>query len=200
MKIEPRDQASWKSLSFHVKLRSTPLIRGSFDPYYSTSSLWSCGLLVSKLPECLSAYAEVSSPPSIATRKLTPLPEAICAGKHAIAEYLIQHEGFQLLELATKPHQRITDEPDDDLLLQAPDRKDREGPSDFVFDTPEALLDFVTKRWQEKWVTTDIADGQTLDRFLLRPFFLLVSVDAPVSLRWKRFSDRYVAPSQHDLK
>jgi dCMP deaminase len=112
---------------------------------------------------------------------------------------LIQHEGFQLLELATKPTQRITDEPDDDLRLQASeikknrDRKDRDGQSELVFDTPEALLDFVTKRWQEKWVTTDIADGLTLDRFLLRPFFLLVSVDAPVSLRWKRFSDRFVA-------
>lgn len=133
------------------------------------------------------------------TRELTPHSIAICAGKHAIAEYLIQHEGFQLLELATKPIQRITDEPDDDLRLQASeirknrDRKDRDGQSELVFDTPEDLLDFVTKRWQEKWVTTDIADGSTLDRFLLRPFFLLVSVDAPVSLRWKRFSDRFVA-------
>ncbi|KAJ5123453.1 Deoxycytidylate deaminase, partial [Penicillium atrosanguineum] len=55
---------------------------------------------------------------------------------------------------------------------------------------PDSLLDFATKRWQERWVTTDIANGETLNRFLLRPFFLLVSVDAPVSLRWKRFSDR----------
>lgn len=64
--------------------------------------------------------------------------------------------------------------------------------SEFVFDTADSLLDFATKRWQERWVTTDIANGETLDRFLLRPFFLLVSVDAPVSLRWKRFSDRFV--------
>jgi dCMP deaminase len=111
---------------------------------------------------------------------------------------LIEHEGFQLLELATKPTQHITDEPEDDLRFQASeirktrDRKDRDAQSDLVFDTSEAMLDFVTKRWQEKWVTTDIADVLTLDRFLLRPFFLLVSVDAPVSLRWKRFSDRFV--------
>lgn len=52
----------------------------------------------------------------------------------------------------------------------------------------------MTKHWQQRWVTTDIADGETLDRFILRPFFLLVSVDAPVSLRWKRFSDRFVVP------
>lgn len=137
--------------------------------------------------------------PRLPTCGLTSSAIAICAGKHAIAEYLIQYEGFQLLELATKPSQRITDEPDDDLRFQASeirtnrDRKERDAQSELVFDTSEALLDFVTKRWREKWVTTDIADGLTLDRFLLRPFFLLVSVDAPVSLRWKRFSDRFVA-------
>ncbi|KAJ5102862.1 histidine biosynthesis bifunctional protein hisB [Penicillium argentinense] len=115
----------------------------------------------------------------------------ICAGKHAIAEYLIQHQGFQLLELASQSPHRITDQPDDHLRLQASQiGKKGNTPSEFVFETAESLLDFVTKRWQERWVTTDIADGATLDRFILRPFFLLVSVDAPVSLRWKRFSDR----------
>ena len=105
----------------------------------------------------------------------------------------MQQQGFQLLELINKPHHRITDEPDDDLRLQASDiRKTGEPQSELVFETPDALLDFATKRWQERWVTTDITEGATLDRFILRPFFLLVSVDAPVSLRWKRFSDRFV--------
>lgn len=98
------------------------------------------------------------------------------------------------MELTSKPPHRITDEPNDELRLQASDiRKGGGAQAEFVFDTADALLDFATKRWQERWVTTDIADGATLDRFLLRPFFLLVSVDAPVSLRWKRFSDRFVA-------
>jgi dCMP deaminase len=52
------------------------------------------------------------------------------------------------------------------------------------------LIEFVTKRWEERWIITNIWDHLTLEQFLLRPFFLLVSVDAPVSLRWKRFSDR----------
>ncbi|KAJ5101472.1 hypothetical protein NUU61_003694 [Penicillium alfredii] len=117
--------------------------------------------------------------------------KGICAGKHAIAEYLIQ-QGFQLLELTSKSHHRITDEPDDDLRLQASDirKKGDAQVSELVFENADSLLDFATKRWQDRWVTTDIADGLTLDRFLLRPFFLLVSVDAPVSLRWKRFTDR----------
>lgn len=61
-----------------------------------------------------------------------------------------------------------------------------------MFETADALLEFVTKQWRERWVTTDITDTATLDRFIVRPFFLLVSVDAPVSLRWKRFTDRFV--------
>ena len=66
--------------------------------------------------------------------------------------------------------------------------EDRRG---FSFSTVDSLLDFVTKRWQEHWVTTDIWDEDVLDRLVRRPFFLLVSINAPVSLRWKRFTHRY---------
>lgn len=59
-----------------------------------------------------------------------------------------------------------------------------------TFQDVDALLDFVTLRWQERWVTTDIWDDKVVDALLRRPFFLLVSVDAPVSVRWKRFTDR----------
>jgi dCMP deaminase len=62
-----------------------------------------------------------------------------------------------------------------------------------VFPDVDTLLDFVTLRWKERWVTTDIWDDQVVDALLRRPFFLLVSVDAPVSVRWKRFTDRCAA-------
>jgi dCMP deaminase len=58
------------------------------------------------------------------------------------------------------------------------------------FEHAEALLDFVTKRWRERWVTTDIWDESVLDILQKRPFFLLISVDAPVSVRWERFKAR----------
>ena len=123
----------------------------------------------------------------------------ICAGKHAIAEYLAQHQGFQLLELKTKVH--ASEGPGEDLLLQAADSqwKSSTPSANLVFDDVDALLEFVTKKWQDRWVTTDICDATTLERLLIRPFFLLVSVDAPVSLRWKRFSDRYDSKTKsHD--
>ena len=62
------------------------------------------------------------------------------------------------------------------------------------FRTADALLDYVTARWKEHWVTTDVWDEEVLDVFLRRPFFLLVSVDAPVTLRYERFKSRYVEP------
>ncbi|KAK9639837.1 Deoxycytidine monophosphate (dCMP) deaminase [Aspergillus fumigatus] len=113
----------------------------------------------------------------------------ICSGKHAIADYLIEHQEFKLLELNNKHYPRITDDPEDDLRLQASELSNKRN-SEFTFDSVESLLDFATKRWKERWVTTDILDTATIERFLQRPFFLLVSVDAPVSLRWKRFTDR----------
>ena len=51
----------------------------------------------------------------------------------------------------------------------------------------------MTLRWRERWVTTDIWDDKVVDALLRRPFFLLVSVDAPVSVRWQRFNDRCAA-------
>ena len=71
--------------------------------------------------------------------------------------------------------------------------EDGEDAEDAVsFRTAEALLDYVTARWREHWVTTDVWDEEVLDVFLRRPFFLLVSVDAPVTMRWERFKARYV--------
>jgi len=62
--------------------------------------------------------------------------------------------------------------------------------SEHIFSTADDLLDFVTKRWKERWVTTDIHTEAILDKLFRRPFFILVSVDAPVSVRWKRFQTR----------
>lgn len=121
----------------------------------------------------------------------------ICAGKHAIAEYLIHEQGFQLLQLANKNPLPISNEPRDPLhldTLEEIEEKSLPGHNDeTVFETVDSLLDFVTKRWTGRWVTTDIWDHTTLDRLLIRPFFLLVSVDAPVSLRWQRFRDRWAS-------
>ncbi|RDW74744.1 deoxycytidine monophosphate deaminase [Aspergillus mulundensis] len=112
----------------------------------------------------------------------------ICSGKHAVADYLIQHQNFRRLEVKNSALPEAIDDP----RLQAPDSSNNANgeASSIEFETFGSLLDFATKRWQEPWVTTHIGNASTIDRFLQRPFFLLVSVDAPISLRWKRFANR----------
>ncbi|KAI9167770.1 Deoxycytidylate deaminase [Paramyrothecium foliicola] len=58
------------------------------------------------------------------------------------------------------------------------------------FDTPEEMLDFVTRRWRSRFVTTDIPTEAVLDVYTRRPFFLLLSIDAPLTVRWQRFRQR----------
>jgi dCMP deaminase len=97
----------------------------------------------------------------------------ICAGKHTIAQYLVDHHAFKELHL----HQALANPSTDE----------------HTFESVSDLVDFVTKRWRERWVTTDIYNESILDILVRRPFFILISVDAPVSVRWKRFQKRLSA-------
>ncbi|KAI5310024.1 Deoxycytidine monophosphate (dCMP) deaminase, partial [Ascosphaera atra] len=60
-----------------------------------------------------------------------------------------------------------------------------------VFGNAQELRNYVVPRWRERFVTTHIWDDVTFEGFLLLPFFFLVSVDAPVTVRWERFVQRY---------
>ncbi|KAL4948334.1 cytidine deaminase-like protein [Aspergillus filifer] len=120
---------------------------------------------------------------------LVGLCGGICSGKNTVAEYLVQQQNFRLLELKSGTPPEAGDDP---RLRASGFTNNAQSSVDapVQFETVESLLDFATKRWQERWVTTHIWDTASLDRCLQRPFFLLVSVDAPISLRWKRFADR----------
>lgn len=59
-----------------------------------------------------------------------------------------------------------------------------------TFATSDKLLEHVTQRWRERWVTTDVMSKEVLDTYSRRPFFLLISVDAPLLVRWKRYQLR----------
>lgn len=112
---------------------------------------------------------------------------SMCAGKASVATYLTEEHGFKRvsIEPATSDKSSLSSKAADDTS---------ERDYELRFGDVEALLDFVTKRWRERWVTTDIWDEHGLEVLLRRPFFLLVSVDAPVSVRWERYKRR----SAHD--
>lgn len=54
------------------------------------------------------------------------------------------------------------------------------------FSSADEMLDHCTRRWREKFVTMDLYHKGALEEFNIRPFFLLVSVDAPLMTRFER--------------
>ncbi len=55
------------------------------------------------------------------------------------------------------------------------------------FDTAKDMQLYATKRWSENFVMIADMTSTDLDLFLKRPFFLLISVDGPISQRFKRY-------------
>ncbi|KAJ2931850.1 hypothetical protein H1R20_g5245, partial [Candolleomyces eurysporus] len=54
------------------------------------------------------------------------------------------------------------------------------------FSSPKDLLQFVTSNWKENFVTCDLDSKELVDVLIRRPFFLLLSVDAPLMNRFMR--------------
>lgn len=115
----------------------------------------------------------------------------ICAGKHTVANYLVEHHAFSKLHLARTTATPFIEK--SSLKLHVPDndcQSSRSACNGSSFHTVEALVEFVTQEWHQRWVIADIWDEKLLETLSRRPFFLLVSIDAPVSLRWRRFNAR----------
>ncbi|KKY26618.1 putative deoxycytidylate deaminase [Diplodia seriata] len=117
----------------------------------------------------------------------------ICSGKSSIASYLVDEHNFKRIRLA-----RTASTPAVEKFAfnaHVPFDTPPNEHNELCFQDVQSLIDFVTKKWQDRWVTTDIWDEDVVDALLRRPFFLLVSVDAPVTLRWERFKARCATSS-----
>ncbi|OAG11430.1 uncharacterized protein CC84DRAFT_1133219 [Paraphaeosphaeria sporulosa] len=112
----------------------------------------------------------------------------ICAGKSSIASYLVEEHQFKRIQLARTAATPSVEKSASNVHV--PPAELSPNDAQYTFPNVDSLLEFVTLRWRENWVTTDIWDDKVVDALLRRPFFLLVSVDAPVSVRWQRFKDR----------
>ncbi|KAL7909001.1 cytidine deaminase-like protein [Trichoderma velutinum] len=138
---------------------------------------------------------------------------SICSGKKTVAQYLVEHHGFKHLYLQAPAS--VSDQDATDKTSSSPDSGNEvfagvtttingtkpwpETSSSYVFATAEDLLDFVTRRWRSRFVTTDIPTEKVLDVFIRRPFFLLISIDAPLTVRWRRFQQRSKQPDQSTI-
>ena len=107
-----------------------------------------------------------------------------------MAQYLTAKHGFVLLHL-DKRHDSIPGKYTGSQQEHKVRPCAREN-TITAFSNVQSLVDFVTERWRERWVTTDIWDEDVLKYLSRRPSFILVGVDAPVSVRWHRLRERYV--------
>ncbi|KAM3466514.1 hypothetical protein NHJ6243_000897 [Beauveria neobassiana] len=134
---------------------------------------------------------------------------SICSGKKTVAQYLVEHHGFKPLYLrggpkgvngfGSKAANGSADFGPAAAQASASSRSPfARGPDSQTFDTAEALLDFVTLSWRSRFVTTDIPTEKVLDVFLRRPFFMLISTDAPLLVRWRRHTARIEAAGSDD--
>lgn len=104
----------------------------------------------------------------------------ICAGKSTVAQFLKDHHGFTHLYL--RDTTKTESQPETNGTTRSDDSH--------TFPDVSSLVDFVTTRWRERFVTTDIHTEAILDVLIRRPFFILISVDAPVNVRWARCKAR----------
>lgn len=136
-------------------------------------------------------WRQAPSPhPQVNLHPNSPLHTGICAGKSSIASYLIDEHDFKRIYLARRSFTPQVELSASYTHVPAPNAS---TDPNYTFPDIDALVDFVTLRWRERWVTTDLWDNEVVDALQKRPFFLMISVDAPVSVRWQRFKDRCTA-------
>ncbi|WWC61331.1 uncharacterized protein I303_103912 [Kwoniella dejecticola CBS 10117] len=76
-----------------------------------------------------------------------------------------------------------------------------ESPSDcsnLTFTSRNTLLDYITRNWLSNHVTTDLTSFDDIEPFVKRPFFLCVSVDGPLLVRYQR--ERIRSPTKISLE
>lgn len=110
-----------------------------------------------------------------------------------MAQYLVEHHGFTHVSVTPKQTARGAEASPPDNTHHA-----RARPS-LSFSTSDELLEHVTHRWRDRWVTTDVMSKDVLDNYSRRPFFLLISVDAPLLVRWQRFQQRHAHDTEASL-
>lgn len=83
---------------------------------------------------------------------------------------------FLVLNSPTSPH-----------FLRSPMTPPPDNP-DLIFQSSSDLLDFVTRNWLSDLATVDLNTADLLQTFCVRPFFLIINVDAPILHRFHRYA------------
>ena len=102
-----------------------------------------------------------------------------------IQEYLVKEHEFRPLKLA-RPLEPSPPRPSQhDSKNASTSTTPRTAPT--TFQAVEELLEYATQHWQQNFVTTSIHSAQVAEVLSRRPFFILIHVDAPLTIRYQRY-------------
>lgn len=136
------------------------------------------------------------------------------SGKHEVMNLLADLYGFTSLYLSSTPSTAdLISELGPRLQLQYQDNAADEASSNagptpaaqtspssnrprLVFRTIAAMLDHVTLNWMEHFATCDVNTVQGIATLRKRPFFLLLSVESPMMVRYRRSISKYERQTQ----
>ncbi|EMG50001.1 Deoxycytidylate deaminase (DCMP deaminase), putative [Candida maltosa Xu316] len=110
------------------------------------------------------------------------------SGKTEVARYLT-FQGFKLIVFKQDddPSESSTPEPDEMISDLTIDHQQTSKIEIFkTFDDLTALDNYVTVNWKENYVISHIKNMNMLKALQKRPFFLHISIDAPLSVRYAR--------------
>jgi dCMP deaminase len=106
-----------------------------------------------------------------------------CSGKHEVMDMLAAMYSFTRLYL--RPSTTHTGKQEHTEKVQKQ--------TCIEFDTVEAMLDHVTLNWMDHFVTCDVKSVEGIAILRKRPFFLLLSIESPMMVRFRRSVARYEA-------
>ncbi len=131
-----------------------------------------------------------------------------CSGKTVLAAYLTEQHSFKSIRLV--PGLSLSEDRDSlsetiNLLSLKNDTSNGEesdhaslsaaASNDLVFDSPIEAMNFLMleNRWMDNYVMYPFTPefGSQLQELKKRPFFLLVSIDAPILIRFERFCQKH---------
>ncbi|KAJ8605045.1 hypothetical protein MRB53_041557 [Persea americana] len=110
----------------------------------------------------------------------------ICAGKATVQQYLIEKHGFTPIKIPRIDVTPSVEKSASEAHVPSP----VPTPQPLTYPDVNSLLDFVTANWQKPFVTTSIYSKEVAEILSRRPFFILLHIDAPISIRWQRFKTR----------
>lgn len=110
------------------------------------------------------------------------------SGVKTFVDHLIETQGFRLLQISATASDPVVEEGDDDFDKDAVGIRKSQP---LIFHSFTDAIQFATGKWREKFLVCDLHAYPDFEIAFKRPFFVLVCIQAPISVRYLRRNIKY---------